>query len=537
MLERNAIPAPATGERPALYADRLGQRYCAGLSPGRRKDLGQYFTPPAVADMMAECAEIPSGSVSILDPGAGSGILTCALCERLARGANPPTAVTVRAYEIDQRLASLLDNALAYLGSYLDERGIRLSYHIATEDFVQVNGGRQSPDGHLFANDGHGQQYDIAIANPPYFKLAKSDRRARSADYVVHGQPNIYSLFMAVSASLLREGGELIFITPRSYASGPYFRRFREVLFSKVRPTRLHVFDSRSKAFQRDSVLQENVITVARRETAWCSDESSPCEVISSSNGAHDLHARRERCVPVGSVLDMRTRDKVLSIPTDAYADDIRSLVHSWTGSLHAYGLQISTGPVVAFRAAQHIITVPDSENWAPLLWLQNVRPMQTSWPTTLGRKPQYMQVKPRSLPLLLPNTNYVLLRRFSSKEQPKRLVAAPWLPHSTTSEWLGVENHLNYIYRARGELTVNEALGLAVLLNSELLETYFRCINGNTQVSATELRAMPLPPLEAIAEMGRLAAQRVDPSADVGALVCRVLDGVSFVGGEEATG
>jgi adenine-specific DNA-methyltransferase len=69
---------------------------------------------------------------------------------------------------------------------------------------------------------------------------------------------------------------------------------------------------------------------------------------------------------------------------------------------------------------------------------------------------------------------------------------------------YVGLENHLNYIYRPGGALTSDETYGLSALLNSTLLDRYFRTFNGNTQVSATELRAMPLPPLAVISELGR---------------------------------
>jgi adenine-specific DNA-methyltransferase len=55
-----------------------------------------------------------------------------------------------------------------------------------------------------------------------------------------------------------------------------------------------------------------------------------------------------------------------------------------------------------------------------------------------------------------------------------------------------------------RDEMNEDEVLGLAALLNTELLDTYFRVSSGNTQVSATELRAMPLPALEMIVSIGQ---------------------------------
>ena len=59
---------------------------------------------------------------------------------------------------------------------------------------------------------------------------------------------------------------------------------------------------------------------------------------------------------------------------------------------------------------------------------------------------------------------------------------------------------------QTKGTLTAEEIFGLAALLNSHLIDAWFRSTNGNTQVSATELRAMPLPPLEAIHAIGREA-------------------------------
>ena len=40
--------------------------------------------------------------------------------------------------------------------------------------------------------------------------------------------------------------------------------------------------------------------------------------------------------------------------------------------------------------------------------------------------------------------------------------------------------------------------------LNSTLVDRYFRITNGNTQVNATELRKLPLPPLEQLIRIGQ---------------------------------
>ena len=114
---------------------------------------------------------------------------------------------------------------------------------------------------------------------------------------------------MAISAELLSEGGKLVYIVPRSFASGPYFRRFREVFFGSVVPTAIHLFESRKDVFRNQTVLQENLIIAARNRM-----DGEPLDdgqvVVSHSKAAHDLDERRQLLVDVGSVLDMTSENR-----------------------------------------------------------------------------------------------------------------------------------------------------------------------------------------------------------------------------------
>ena len=187
----------------------------------------------------------------------------------------------------------------------------------------------------------------------------------------------------------------------------------------------------------------------------------------------------------------------------------------SWPSTLQSLGLNISTGPVVPFRATERIGkegNVPESH--VPLLWMNHVRAMQTTWPLD-RHKPEYI-LRTGARTLLVPNRNYVLLRRFSAKEEARRLTAAPYIAAEFAIPEVGFENHLNYVHRLGGTLSEDEAWGLAALYNSQLLDTWFRTINGNTQVSATELRAMPLPAHRTIIALGQRAKHLADPMKDL---------------------
>ncbi|MBE2183974.1 MAG: Eco57I restriction-modification methylase domain-containing protein [Anaerolineae bacterium] len=485
------LPRPFHDEYPAAYAYRIGQWY---LSWNKQdKSLGQFFTPLTIARFMAQLVPRQHKLTRVLDPGAGLGILSCALCETL------DSDIELEAYEVDLELVDCLNACLLYTQIWMEARGRYLKYKIVCDDFVL----KQADTLYWSTNN----PFDIVISNPPYFKLSKSDPKAKVANIVVHGQPNIYALFLAVSAALVRPGGYAVFITPRSFAAGQYFSRFREYFFNRMKPRAIHIFESRRDVFE--DVLQESLIMLAEHSV-------QPADVVLSSNvGSVDFNRITRRNIPIDDII---TKDNILHLPLSENDDAIAELVRSWTGNLQSYGMQISTGPVVPFRAEKlvHSIgSVPSTH--APLLWIQNVKSMCWEWPQP--RKGQYLLLNGADK-LLLPNRNYVLLRRFSAKEERKRLTAAPYLA-SIYTDVIGVENHLNYIYRPNGCLSEDEARGLAALFNSNFMNSYFRIFSGNTQVNATELRKLPLPNLDVINELGRLASKL---NADVDTIAAEVL-------------
>ncbi len=399
-------------------------------------------------------------------------------------------------HEVDPRLADLCRETLRHTSDWLEARGVRSTFAVHREDFVIENASHLTPS--LFAAPR--ECYDIAIANPPYFKLLKDDPRARAASHIVHGQPNIYAIFMAIMASLLRDNGVMVTITPRSFATGDYFRRFREVLFSRVVPEALHLFGSRKDAFRDDEVLQENVVMRARRKEVG----ADAVVTITTSAGVRDLGDSIPRVVPVKDVVDFGTRELAVHIPSCEEDDAVLRFVRSWPDTLQSLGLKVSTGPVVAFRAVEFLSERPNGSHEVPLLWLQHVRKMDIRWPIADLSKSQYISDCPESQYLLLPNATYVLMRRFSAKEEKRRLVAAAVFAGQLPGRKIGLENHLNYIHCPKGVLDDDEARGLAAVLNSVVVDRYFRISSGNTQVSALELRHLPLPDRDSLRRLGK---------------------------------
>jgi adenine-specific DNA-methyltransferase len=498
---------------PVTLADDVGSAYANGVTAAHRKDHGLYLTPPAVAHFMAGFATPRhGGQVRVLDPCSGGGILAAAAVAALVKGGT--RQIHVVAYEIDPILAEVLDGVLSRTAKWADGRNTKVTFEIHPKDFVLANADALAEHGGFFEAGG---TFDLVIANPPYFKLNKADPRAQVAASIIHGQPNVYALFMAIGAAMLKPGGDLVTITPRSFASGDYFRAFRRRFLSMVRPDTMHVFGSRRDTFARDAVLQENVVLHCVREDGW----SGGKVVISTSAGVDDLDRSEVRTKALADVLDMRSPDLVLRMPATAGDEDLMRVVDGWTGSLKAHGLKISTGPVVAFRASEFQRS-EEGKDTVPLMWLNHVHAMEIRWPLR-KRKNEHVANVMASRSILVPNANYVLMRRFSAKEEKRRLVAAPYLAKTSRVPMLGLENHLNYVYRPGGSMTEEETVGLAAFMNSTLLDTWFRATNGNTQVGAAEIRAMPLPPMPAIIALGK-RARGVTDLAEIDALVEVVL-------------
>lgn len=495
-MDSNFSPQPLPGELPSRFADRVGREYASAAGAGHKKDNGQFFTPVEIADFMAASCTFKGKTLRLLDPGCGTAVLSCALIEKLVEQNPGLSGIELTAYETDPQLVQLTRHCLEYLSGWLKEKKVQFSYHLHQDDFILHNA-ESLKDSDLFSRPV--DLFDVVISNPPYFKLSIEDKRAIAGKVVVNGHPNIYAIFMALGARLLKEGGELIFITPRSYASGGYFKAFREFFFPLIEVDHIHLFVSRKETFGRDQVLQETVILKGTRKNRI--DPEKPV-LVTSSAGLKDLASPAKKVFPKRSIIDLDTAEKILYLPTTDEEEAILGIFREWIGRLRDYGIQISTGPVVAFRAVNFIRESAEKGS-APLFWLHHVKQMALEWPLEKLQKGQYITVETGSRALLLPNKNYVLLRRFSSKDDKNRLVAAPYFSDFSEAEFIGVENKLNYIYRPKGHLDHTEVIGLSALLNSSLFDAFFRIFNGNVNVSATELREMPMPPLETIREIG----------------------------------
>ena len=467
-------------------AHTAGRAFTKGLSREGQRAMGQYMTSPAIATFMARrlVAEVRQWHVRVLEPAAGGGILAAAVVEELLakHGDNRPGHIELMLYELDVRLVPGLTKLCQQMEAACAEAGVQLEWKVENSDFLFSD----------LALSGRPIDGLLTISNPPFFKLNKAtDPRAQLHAYAVYGQPNIYSLFMAATARLMSPNGRWCFITPRSWMAGQYFKAARHTMFRHLTIVSLHAFESRTEGFEADAVLQETVI-------AWATGRTG-CDVglnilLTSSQGSADLDSSEVRAVPTERVVS-NDEHGMVTLPAIG-ADPFEG----WTATLSTYGLQVSTGPVVAFRAGE-FIREHSERGTVPLLWLQHVGQQSIRWP--VQKKREHIKATAGSAWMLVPNAPMVLMRRFSPKEDERRVTCCAYEGHLPGAV-LGLENHLNYIYRPAGRMTLEEARGLSAFLASSVVDAHFRALAGSTQVNATELRKLPLPPLAVVKEIGR---------------------------------
>lgn len=481
------------------YAEGFSESYAKKYKAEIRKIRGQFFTPYQVSRFMANLFAIRRTTIRLLDPGAGTGTLTAAFCERLL-ASNKTVDLTIDAYENDPILLPFLTKVLTACKCELEKKGHTVKYNIYQKDFILYNEGRFRKSSHSW-NDDKQFLYDFIISNPPYYKLNKDSPHAAVMIDMVSGQPNIYALFMGLATRMIRDGGQMVFITPRSFCSGLYYRKFRHWFIDTVKISNIHVFESRKDIFDKDKVLQENVILKVAKPKRL-----NPGKITISISRDKTFKELKKIKVNSEDVISHKNGDIFIRIPTCSLDVDILHSIDKWPRTINDLGLEISTGPVVSFRAKQYLLQeLKDKPNSAPLLWMHNMQDARVIWPLQKNNKPTAIHKCDKTKPILLPVKNYVLLKRFTSKEQNRRLYASLLLESEFPFETVGIENHLNYIHKPAGSLSLHEAFGISALLNTTLIDNFFRSLNGNTQVNASDIRCLPLPDIEDIRQIGKI--------------------------------
>ncbi|HED19366.1 MAG TPA: modification methylase, partial [Gammaproteobacteria bacterium] len=497
-LQTDAEIAPKT-ERLIHQVEAIRLTANVTLDESRRSQLGQFMTPSPVAQLMAAMFDDLGGDIHLLDAGAGVGSLTAALIENATTRKIPPRSITANTYELEPLLLSHLEKTTALCRETCKQANISFINRIRPLNFIEE--ATSILRGDLFSERIQ-PRFNRAILNPPYCKVNSASTVRKLLRSVGIETSNLYTAFVALAIKLLETDGELVAITPRSFCNGPYFKPFRELLLKEMSLTHIHIFHARNKAFKGDAVLQENIIFHAIKAKV------ASRVLISSSTCANDPNIVH-RWIERHEVVNPADPDLFIHIATEENDAATTLRVRGLPCSLEDLNIKVSTGRVVDFRSRKFLRMEPEAST-VPLIYPSHFKDGFISWPKLHGRKPNAIIEHASTTDLLVPSGMYVLVKRFSSKEERRRIVAAIYDPRRLRKEWVGFENHLNYFHVDGKGLTRNVAKGLALFLNSSIVDQYFRLFSGHTQVNAADLRSLRYPSIRQLKQLGNRIKNKI---------------------------
>lgn len=471
--------------------------YIEKMPKTMRKKYGQFFTSKETAVFMASLFDITEDNrtISILDPGSGSGILSIALLERI----NDYFIETVKlvCYENDEKIIPILKDNLEYAKHNVS---FQLTYEIRNENYILDN---EEDYNNMIGANPESNKYDIVIGNPPYKKIPKDAVEAHAMPDICYGAPNLYFLFTEMAIFNLKIDAEMVFIIPRSWTSGAYFNAFRQKLFSESIIEHMHLFISRDKVFENESVLQETMIVKLRK--ICCEPEYI---TITTTNSNKDFSEITSFQAPYDIVVC--GKDKYVYLVTNAEEVETLRQLNQWGDTLPSLGLKMKTGLTVDFRNREALRDTAEATA-VPLFYSQHIQSGKVIFP--IGKEHEYLVTGQSGL--LQKNANYLFVKRFTAKEEHRRLQCGVYLSRKYPDyKQISTQNKINFIDGLKG-LSECVVYGLYVLFNSTIYDRYYRILNGSTQVNSTEVNSMPVPPMTTIESMGKELIAKRDMSEE----------------------
>ena len=503
----SSVPAEADDQaesigRAAAGLDVLDASYMigvlyTGMMPARfRARLGAYYTPPALCERlldMATEAGVDWRSARVLDPACGGGAFLAPVARRMAES-HKESSPKIALKNIQRRLSGFERDPFAAwisqvfldvtLGDLCSEAGTRLHSVVRVCDSLE-----QAPVG---------KGFELVVGNPPYGRITLSPELREKFRRSLFGHANLYGVFTDLALRFTRPGGVIAYVTPTSFLAGEYFKALRGLLGREAPPVSIDFIGKRKGVFA--DVLQEALLATYQR---------------GGDPGVGRVHHLSEgpdgsiKATTAGAFNLPENPDQPWLMPRTEAQNALVSQAGMLPYRLADYGYKVSTGPLVWNRHKPSLRDRPGKGRY-PLVWAESVRSEGVF---------KFRAEKRNHKPYFEPRTNEfwvvtdfpcVLLQRTTAKEQCRRLIAAE-LPATFIEDHgaVVIENHLNMIKPLNGTPRVAPA-ALAVLLNSNVVDQVFRCINGSVAVSAYELEALPLPPPGDMKKIERLMKKRV---------------------------
>lgn len=486
----------------------IGELYTSLLPSDYRTRHGIYYTPPPLVARLLDVLEekgVDWSTARVLDPACGGAAFAAYVAQRMLT-ANRFMSPEDRLRDLGERLVGFdIDPFAAWLSSVL----------LDVVCLPVLQAANRRIDGVIRLGDTLANRpeelglFDVVVGNPPYGKLTLDERQRERFKRSLFGHANLYGVFTDLAVSMTKPGGYVGFVTPTSFLGGEYFKNLRRLLLDETSAEHASFVSDRNGVFS--DVLQETMLTVFRRKPKRVSSTRGKRTPAMSVESIELLPGGSPQVVGLGAVaIAGKESGAPWLLPRSrAQVSLIRRLIRL-PARLRDYGFRVATGQLVWNRHKEQFRDGPGRERY-PVLWAECITAEGGFVFRAESRNHRpYVELE-SGQDFLINQEPCVLVQRTTSKEQPRRLMAA-LVPNAFVAEHAGfvVENHVNMVV-PHDVCSPVPLWVMARLLNSEMVDQAFRCISGSVAVSAYEMESMPLPdPVELMRKLrlGRIAPQ-----------------------------
>lgn len=455
--------------------------------------LGRFFTKRDTARLMAEMITLdPERSAyTVLDPGAGTGILSAAAVEAICKRAPNCKRIFLTCYETNPEFLPVLEDNLERI-----RRKARHDYdvklHVTVYDENYITDSRNHYTVSLF--DTVEEKFDIIICNPPSELITKGSDEAERAGGVTQVKIGAPVLFAKMAARHLEEGGRLVTVLPTTVASASEMRDFRREIAETLSYEKIHLFIGKSKNGSRAVPLKKNLIFALGK----CERPDTVSVTTSTDDGKPESISKLP---PLDYGFVVSEDGGSLTLPKSVEDTKIVKYLSAFPETLTSLGLKISTGLVIDSKC-RGLLTPYPIEGAVPVIRQNSIIKGQVRHPAKEGH--QYIFADSPSI--VQKNKNMLLIKRIPAKSDERFVNAGIYIASQLSEyEYISTHNKVNFIDTKDkdGEISVRLAFGLYAILNSTIYDRYLSIVSKSKQINAKELRSLPLPPKNIIENMG----------------------------------
>lgn len=323
--------------------------------------------------------------------------------------------------------------------------------------------------------------FDIVIGNPPYYQLREIDEKlqkyyksSKYFEYAKGGRLNVFQFFIPFAILHAKQEGIICLITQNSLLGEDTAINNRKFIFSNSEVIRFDSFPERDNVKTRvfESVKMSVVISLLKRKITnknrfkvcvWKDKYmSSKSDLVISKDEVKELYPQN-LIIPITSQDSLNILKTIKNIQNayflDSSAGEIDMTKFKDKFNTQKMGHRVYTGAQI------HRYSISDEPQQGSVLYLkENLIPKNGKFKTVINER--------------------IVMQRITGVDSPIRLIMTIVPQNSLCA------NSVNFIcnsspYKLRYELG---------LLNSKLLNTYFKYTSTNTNITTSEINAIPIP-------------------------------------------